>query len=136
MTREEKENRRILWIARLCDLEESGPAHEAWCNRNNIPRFSPNICLGRRSCRRNAGISGNSRSLTAVNSRRLTVSCCQPTPTYNQISLTNNSSRGLPGAVVSRCALFDAYLKTDSGKRKKEPPWISPPGVLGIIEKC
>lgn len=37
MNQREKEEQRQLWIARLCDLEESGMTQEDWCRSHNIP---------------------------------------------------------------------------------------------------
>jgi predicted transcriptional regulator len=37
MNQREKEEQRQLWIARLCDLEESSMTQEDWCRSHNIP---------------------------------------------------------------------------------------------------
>lgn len=37
MNHREKEEQRQLWIARICDLEESGLTQEEWCRNHNIP---------------------------------------------------------------------------------------------------
>lgn len=37
MNQREKEEQRQLWIARLCDLEESGMTQEDWCRSHKIP---------------------------------------------------------------------------------------------------
>lgn len=37
MNQREKEEQRQLWIARLCDLEESGMTQEDWCKNHSIP---------------------------------------------------------------------------------------------------
>jgi len=37
MNQREKEEQRQLWIARVCDLEESGLTQEEWCKNHNIP---------------------------------------------------------------------------------------------------
>jgi hypothetical protein len=36
MNQREKEEQRQLWIARICDLEESGLTQEEWCKDHNI----------------------------------------------------------------------------------------------------
>ncbi len=37
MNQREKEEQRQLWIARLCDLEETGMNQEEWCKAHSIP---------------------------------------------------------------------------------------------------
>lgn len=37
MNQREKEEQRQLWIARICDLEESSLTQEEWCRSHNIP---------------------------------------------------------------------------------------------------
>lgn len=37
MNQRGKEEQRQLWIARLCNLEESGLTQEDWCKQHNIP---------------------------------------------------------------------------------------------------
>lgn len=37
MNQREKEERRQLWIARLCDLEETDMNQEEWCKAHSIP---------------------------------------------------------------------------------------------------
>ena len=37
MNQREKEEQRQLWIARVCDLEESGLTQEEWCKNHSIP---------------------------------------------------------------------------------------------------
>lgn len=37
MNQREKEEQRQLWIARICELEESGLTQEEWCKNHNIP---------------------------------------------------------------------------------------------------
>lgn len=37
MKQTEKEEHRQRWIARLCELEESGLTQEDWCKNRNIP---------------------------------------------------------------------------------------------------
>ena len=37
MNQREKDDQRQLWIARLCDLEESGLTQDDWCKNHNIP---------------------------------------------------------------------------------------------------
>ncbi len=37
MNQIEKEAQRQLWIARICDLEESDLTQEEWCRNHNIP---------------------------------------------------------------------------------------------------
>lgn len=37
MKQSEREKQRQLWIARLCDLEESGMMQEEWCKSKGIP---------------------------------------------------------------------------------------------------
>jgi hypothetical protein len=37
MNQRKKEEQRQLWIARICDLEESGLTQEEWCKNHSIP---------------------------------------------------------------------------------------------------
>jgi predicted transcriptional regulator len=37
MNQREKEEYRQLWIARLCELSDSGMTQEEWCRQHNIP---------------------------------------------------------------------------------------------------
>ncbi len=37
MNQREKEELQQLWIARICDLEESGLTQEVWCKNHSIP---------------------------------------------------------------------------------------------------
>lgn len=37
MNQRGKEEKRQLWIARICDLEESGLTQEVWCKNHNVP---------------------------------------------------------------------------------------------------
>lgn len=37
MNQREKEEKRQLWIARLCNLEESGLTQDDWCKDHSIP---------------------------------------------------------------------------------------------------
>ena len=37
MNQREKEEQRQLWIARMCEMEESGLTQEEWCRSKEIP---------------------------------------------------------------------------------------------------